>query len=337
MLKKIFLFILMIIIAVAAFAAYEFWRWQSSPVVMSEDKVDIRIPRGSSVKNVADILESKGIKTNPLIFTWYARYTGQAQQLKAGAYEVKKGQTGIDIITMIANGEVSRRSILFVEGWTYKQIRQAVAKHPDIQQTLANTDEATLMKSLGVPSEYPSMEGLLFPDTYVFAPGDSDIDILRQAYESGKKRLMAHWNSRSEGLPLKSPYEALILASIVEKETGHGEDRDRVAGVFVNRLKIKMPLQTDPTVIYGMGDKYQGRIRKVDLQTDTPWNTYTRNGLPPTPIASPGELALKATLHPEEHKFLYFVARGDGTSEFAENLAQHNRNVQQYILKKGKP
>lgn len=336
MLKKIFLFLLMITIAVAGFAAYEFWRWQSASVVMSEDKVDFRVPRGSSVKNVVDILESKGIKTNPLIFTLYARYTGQAQQLKAGAYEVKKGQTGIDIINMIANGEVSRRTVLFVEGWTYKQIRQALAKHPDIKQTLAEIDEKALMQQLGVPSEYPSMEGLLFPDTYVFAPGDNDIDILRQAYEAGKKRLMLYWNERSEGLPLKSPYEALILASIVEKETGHGEDRGRVAGVFVNRLKINMPLQTDPTVIYGMGDKYQGKIRKVDLQTDTPWNTYTRNGLPPTPIASPGELALKATLHPEPHKFLYFVARGDGTSEFAENLAQHNRNVQQYILKKGK-
>lgn len=337
MLKKIFLFLLLLVLAVGAFAGYEFWRWQSSPVGMTTDKVDIRIPRGSSVKDVADILEKNGVKTNPLIFTLYARYTGQASQLKAGAYEVKKGQTGMDILSMIANGEVSRRSILFVEGWTYKQIRQAVANHPDIQQTLSEQDESTLMKTLGVPSEYSSLEGLLFPDTYVFAPGDRDIDILRQAYEAGTKRLMAHWNSRSEGLPLKSPYEALILASIVEKETGHGEDRARVAGVFVNRLKIKMPLQTDPTVIYGMGDKYQGKIRKVDLQTDTPWNTYTRNGLPPTPIASPGELALKATLHPEEHKFLYFVARGDGTSEFAENLTQHNRNVQQYILKKGQP
>lgn len=336
MLKKAFLFLLAIMLAVVAFAAYEFWRWQTTPVGMSAEKVDIRIPRGSSVKDVADILASHDIKTNPLIFTLYARYTGQAQQLKAGTYEVKKGQTGQDVLKMIANGEVSRRSILFVEGWTYKQIRQAIANHPDIKQTLQGVDDKELLSKLGVPQEYTSVEGLLFPSTYVFAPGDSDIDIIKQAYEMGKKHLMNHWNNRSEGLPLKNPYEALILASIVEKETGHGEDRERVAGVFVNRLKINMLLQTDPTVIYGMGDKYQGKIRKIDLQTDTPWNTYTRSGLPPTPIASPGELALKATLHPEEHKFLYFVARGDGTSEFAENLTQHNRNVQQYILKKGK-
>ncbi|NOL48943.1 endolytic transglycosylase MltG [Pelistega europaea] len=332
-----FVFIAIIGGAVGA-AVYKLHHWQTTPVSLVSDRVDIDIPRGSSVKAVANLLEQQHIDVEPLIFTLYARYTGQATQIKAGAYEIKQGQTALDILNMMSNGDFSRRSVLFVEGWSYKQIRQAIAKHPDIKQTLGDMSDTELMSKLGVPeelNEHHSLEGLLFPDTYVFAPGDTDFDIIRRAYEEGHKRLLNYWDKRAEGLPLKSPYEALILASIVEKETGHGEDRAKIAGVFINRLRANMPLQTDPTVIYGMGDKYQGRIRKVDLQTDTPWNTYTRNGLPPTPIASPGLLALQATLHPDEHKFYYFVSRGDGTSEFAENLNQHNRNVQKFILKKG--
>lgn len=334
MLKKFLFLLIFLVLVIVGFAGYEVWHWQRTPVVMATDRVDLRIPRGSSVKAVADLLEQNQIKINPVIFVGYARYTGLAKQIKAGAYEIKQGQTGLDILNMMANGNFSQRSILFIEGWSYKQIQQAIQKHPDIKQTLAQTSESDLLKQLGAAEDVKSLEGLLFPDTYVFTPGDTDFDIIRRAYEEGHKRLMEQWNQRAEGLPLKSPYEALILASIVEKETGHGEDRARVAGVFINRLKANMPLQTDPTVIYGMGDKYQGRIRKVDLQTDTPWNTYTRSGLPPTPIASPGELALKATLHPESHKFYYFVSRGDGTSEFAEDLGKHNRNVQKFILKK---
>lgn len=334
MLKKLFFLLIFLILIIVGFATYQVWYWLHTPVVMQAERVDLQIPRGSSVRTVADILEQNHIKINPVIFIGYARYTGQAKQLKAGAYEIKQGQTGLDILNMMANGDFSRRSVLFVEGWSYKQIQQAIKSHPDIKQTLGDISEHELLTKLGASAEVQSLEGLLFPDTYVFAPGDSDFDIIRRAYEEGHKRLMEQWNQRVEGLPLKSPYEALILASIVEKETGHGEDRAKVAGVFINRLRANMPLQTDPTVIYGMGDKYQGRIRKIDLQTDTPWNTYTRNGLPPTPIASPGELALKATLNPEPHKFYYFVSRGDGTSEFAENLRQHNRNVQKFILKK---
>lgn len=340
--NKRFLFVLgllfVVIVAIAGFATYKVHQWQTQPVSLASERVDIEIPRGSSVKTVATLLEQHQIAIEPLIFTLYARYTGQATQIKAGSYEVKRGQTALDILNMMSNGDFSRRSVLFVEGWNYRQIRQAISNHPDIKQTLGNMSDAELMEKLGVPKELStaqSLEGLLFPDTYVFAPGDSDFDIIRRAYEEGQKRLLSYWDKRAEGLPLKSPYEALILASIVEKETGHGEDRAKIAGVFINRLRANMPLQTDPTVIYGMGEKYQGRIRKIDLQTDTPWNTYTRNGLPPTPIASPGLLALQATLHPDEHKFYYFVSRGDGTSEFAENLNQHNRNVQKFILKKG--
>ncbi|WP_159992048.1 endolytic transglycosylase MltG [Pelistega ratti] len=335
MLKKFFLLLVIMVCAIGAYIGYQVWQWHNVPVILKNSKIDLTIPKGSSVKTVADLLISNGVEINPTIFTLYTRYTGQATQLKAGAYEIREGQTSQAIVDMMANGEMSKRSIQFIEGWTYKQIRRAIEKHPDIVQTLGDISDTELLKLLDAPSSIQSMEGLLYPDTYIFVPGDSDKDIIRRAYTQGQQYLQQEWNKRAERLPLKSPYEALILASIVEKETGHGEDRGKVAGVFTNRLNKNMPLQTDPTVIYGMGDKYQGRIRKVDLQTDTPWNTYTRNGLPPTPIASPGLLALQATLHPNEHKFLYFVSRGDGTSEFAETLSQHNRNVQKYILKKG--
>ncbi len=337
MLKKIFFALIIIILTVSAGIAYKIWEWQTTPLQLSEERIDFTIPRGSSVRTVAELLAEHEVNVDPLIFTWYSRYTGQDKLLKAGAYEIKQGQTALDVLNMMASGDMSRRTILIVEGWSYKQIRAAIAANSDIQQTLSDLTDEQILERLNADPSIKSLEGLLYPDTYVFVPGDSDFDIVRRAYTEGQKRLYTAWEQRKAELPLQSPYEALILASIVEKETGHGEDRGKVAGVFVNRLNIKMPLQTDPTVIYGMGDKYQGRIRKVDLQTDTPWNTYTRNGLPPTPIASPGALALAATLNPEEHKYLYFVSKGDGTSAFAENLRDHNRNVQVYILKKGTP
>src|SRR5690606_637679 len=214
----------------------------------------------------------------------------------------------------------------------YQRIRQVLRESQAVKQTLEGVPDADLLKRLGAP--YDSPEGLFYPDTYVFAPGTSDFDILRRAYQAQQQLLDELWAERDPDLPLKSPYEALILASIVEKETGHSPDRQRVSGVFINRLRIGMPLQTDPTVIYGMGDDYQGRIRKRDLTADTPWNTYTRGGLPPTPIANSGRAALYAALHPEEHDFLYFVSRGDGTSQFSTNLAAHNRAVAKYILKR---
>lgn len=337
MLKKLFISFLILLLIAAGAIAYKVWTWQTMPLELSQEHIDFQIPRGSSVRTVADLLAKQDVDVDPFIFTWYSRYTGQDKLLKAGAYEIKRGQTALDVLNMMASGDMSRRTILIVEGWTYKQIRAAIAANSDIQQTLKETEDSEILQRLNVDPAITSLEGLLYPDTYVFVPGDSDFDIVRRAYTEGQKRLNKAWEQRQVDLPLKSPYEALILASIVEKETGHGEDRGKIAGVFTNRLNIKMPLQTDPTVIYGMGEKYQGRIRKVDLQTDTPWNTYTRNGLPPTPIASPGTLALEATLNPEQHKFLYFVSRGDGTSAFAENLRDHNRNVQVYILKKGTP
>ena len=208
------------------------------------------------------------------------------------------------------------------------QIRQALRSHPDVKQTLGDVSDEALMERLGSDIKHP--EGMFFPDTYIFTPGSTDFDLLRRAYQEGQRILDDTWAKRQADLPLSTPYEALVLASIVEKETGHGPERRRVAGVFTNRLKIGMLLQTDPTVIYGMGDAYQGRIRKRDLQTDTPWNTYTRAGLPPTPIAMPGKAALMAAVQPAATKALYFVARGDGSSHFSATLDEHNRAVNRY-------
>jgi UPF0755 protein len=241
----------------------------------------------------------------------------------------------------MANGEMTLRQVTLVEGWTLRQIRAALAQHPDIKQTLNDTSDAALLDRLGsnvtawlsahaVPTQYA--EGLFFPDTYMFSVGTSDLEILQRAARAQLSLIDQVWADRQTGLPLYSPYEALILASIVEKETARASDRARVSGVFINRLRIRMPLQTDPTVIYGMGLSYNGKIRKQDLQTDTPWNTYTRNGLPPSPIASAGKAALQAALKPEAHAFLYFVAKGDGSSAFSSTLPEHHKNVSIYIL-----
>ncbi len=321
------------VLLLAAGLAGKVWYWMKSPAPMSAEVIDYNVPRGSTIATVAQNMAAAGIQIEPYLFVMYARYTGQDRQLKAGAYEAKKGDTPVDLLSRMAAGQTSKSQFQIIEGWSYRQIRQTLKANPNIAQTLDKMSDTEILKALGAP--YDSPEGLFFPDTYVFVPGDSDMDILRRAYSEGQKRLAAVWDARDNDLPLKTPYEALILASIIEKETGHELDRNRVAGVFINRLEKKMLLQTDPTVIYGMKDAYRGVITRNDLTTDTPWNTYTRPGLPPTPIASPGLLSLQAAVHPERHRFLYFVSRGDGTSEFSENLRGHNRNVNTYILKKG--
>src|SRR5690606_28750143 len=259
-----------------------------------------------------------------------SRFSKLDRQIKAGAYEAKKGDTAWQLLERMAQGDMTLTRLTLVEGWTYRQICDALRADSNVRQTLDGVSDEELLQRLGAEQSHP--EGLFYPDTYVFTPGTSDYDILRRAYHAQMQQLEKLWADREADLPLSSPYEALILASIVEKETGHSADRARVAGVFINRLRIRMPLQTDPTVIYGMGDAYTGRIRKRDLQTDTPWNTYIRGGLPPTPIASSGLASLHAVLHPEKHKYLYFVSRGDGTSEFSETLVAHNRAVAKYIL-----
>lgn len=332
--KKVFLFVLLakIIISIAGLVAA--WHWTERPVKMTEERVDYIVEAGSTPRSVAREMKEAGIDIHEIPFIVLARLTGKDVQIQAGAYEAVRGDTPRTLLKRMASGDMLQTRITLIEGWTYQRIREALKNDTNIRQTLDGVDDAELLSRLGATADAP--EGLFYPDTYVFVPGTTDFDILRRAYQAQEQILNDAWEARAPDSPLTSPYQALVLASIVEKETGHSADRARVAGVFTNRLRIKMPLQTDPTVIYGMGDAYQGRIRKVDLQTDTPWNTYTRGGLPPTPISSVGRAALEAALHPEDHSYLYFVSRGDGTSEFSPNLAAHNRAVRKYILGRGK-
>lgn len=328
--KLIVLYLLLLVAIAATGLSAAAWYWVEHPVAMDSERVDYVVESGSRPRSIARLMNKSGIHINEMAFVALARLTGRDILLKAGAYEAVRGDTPRTLLERMANGDMTQTQITLVEGWTYQRIRQVLREDPQVKQTLSSTTDEELLKRLGAPETSP--EGLFYPDTYIFVPGSADFDILRRAYHAQKQLLNAVWADRDPQLPLKTPYEALILASIVEKETGHSADRDRVAGVFINRLRIGMPLQTDPTVIYGMGDAYQGRIRKTDLTTDTPWNTYTRGGLPPTPIASVGRAALLSVLHPETHKFLYFVSRGDGTSEFSSNLLDHNRAVSKFIL-----
>lgn len=297
---------------------------------MQRPVADYIVEQGSGPRKIATTMIDSGIALNPDVFVALARFTKKDKQLQAGAYEAKQGDTLWNMLERMVSGDMTQARLTLVEGWTYEHMREALQSDPNVRQTLTDTSESELLAKLGI--DYTYAEGLFYPDTYVFTPGTTDLDIFRRAYQAQHALLMSLWEQRDPNLPLKTPYEALILASIVEKETGHPADRARIAGVFMNRLRAGMPLQTDPTVIYGMGKLYKGVIRRSDLRTDTPWNTYTRNGLPPSPIANSGKAALEAVLKPEKHGFYYFVSRGDGTSEFSKNLAAHNRAVSKYIL-----
>ena len=327
-----FLATVMVAVVAAAGVGVAAWLWVSRPLHLAAERVDFVVDPGASPRSVARALNVAGVPVWEDGFVWLARLTGHDTRIKAGGYQAIRGDSPWLLLQRLARGDVNQRQITFVEGWTYRQIRQALRDNPDIKQTLEGVGDAEILRRLG--STATSMEGLVFPDTYLFTPGSDDFDLLRRAYQEGQRILAQTWEKRQPDAPVATPYEALILASIIEKETGHAPERMRVAGVFANRLRIGMPLQTDPTVIYGMGERYQGRIRRVDLQTDTPWNTYTRTGLPPTPIASPGRAALQAAVQPEQHKFLYFVSRGNGTSEFSTSLPEHNRNVSRFILRR---
>jgi UPF0755 protein len=332
LLKSLLWLIVLAVMTAAAVAGFAYY-WVNKPLELAQSTIDVRVPPGTGPAKVGQLLVNSGVVMPPQAFGWLARLTGQDRTIKAGGYQITQGDSLSDVLRRMAQGEVTQRQVAFIEGWTIAQIMGALAAHPDVDQTLDPNlllDQKALASHLG--SAQPWLEGLVFPDTYVFSVGTSDYEILQQALQSQENVTQAAWQRRVENLPLKSPYEALILASIVEKETGQADERRRIAGVFINRLRKGMPLQTDPTVIYGMGDRYQGRIRKADLQRDTPWNTYTRPGLPPTPIAAASRASLEAALNPEEHDFYYFVAKGDGTSVFAKNLRDHNRNVAKYIL-----
>ncbi|MDC8756968.1 endolytic transglycosylase MltG [Janthinobacterium fluminis] len=320
-------FLSSMVAAVAAGAGFAYWAQQ--PITEGDEAaIEFTIVPGSGAHAAGQQIAEAGVPIEPLLFNLLARVTAKSGKLKAGSYELKPGTTPMRLITQLARGEFVQESLTIIEGWTFKQMRLAMAAHKGLKHDTAELSDLALMAK--ITPAYQRPEGLFFPDTYLFAKGASDLQIFRQAHTMLIQRLNEAWEKRDPALPYKNPYEALTMASIVEKETGQKSERSMIAGVFVNRLKIGMLLQTDPTVIYGMGDRYEGKIRKRDLETDTPYNTYTRGGLPPTPIALPGVQSLTAALAPARTDALYFVARGDGTSQFSANLPDHNRAVNQY-------
>ena len=328
--NKLFLFVVLPIIVAIAGAIAAAYYWVNHPLNLPAAKVDILVPKGATPASIALQLNLAGIEVSAPAFVLMARLSELDTKLKAGGYQIIQGDTPLKVLRRMAMGDVTSRQLTIVEGWNLRQIRAALAQHPDVKQTIHEVSDADLLTQVGIDAPYA--EGLFFPDTYIFPIGTTDLEILQRAARAQQQILDRAWTARQEDLPLRNAYQALILASIVEKETGRASDRARIAGVFINRLRLNMPLQTDPTVIYGMGEAYQGKIRKKDLQTDHPWNTYTRGGLPVSPISSVGQASLTAALNPEKHEFLYFVSRGDGSSAFARSLSEHNKNVAQYIL-----
>lgn len=313
----------------AALLAGALGYYATRPLSLPALPFEFSINQGSSLKAAARQLQQTGVLPNDWPFVWLARALGKTTQIKAGNYELEVAPTPLELLNMMTQGRVSQSELSIIEGWTFNQLRETLNANPAIRHDTAGLSEAEIMQRLGAPKG--QAEGLFFPDTYYFAGGTSDLALLKRAYQTMQKHLLENWQTRAPGLPLESPYQALILASIVEKETGQAKDRAMIAGVFINRLRIGMLLQTDPAVIYGMGEKYTGKIHKNDLLADTPYNTYTRAGLTPTPIALPGLAALQAALHPAKTNALYFVARGDGSSEFSGTLEQHNRAVNHYL------
>lgn len=325
MLKKIVITIIVLSIAFAG--AITFWAGQ--PILGDgQPVIEFSVKSGSGVRGATQQIADAGVPVPPIFLELLARITGKGTKIKAGSYELKPGTTPLKLIDQLVRGEFAQESLAIIEGWTFKQMRQAIADHKALKHDTAAMSEQDLLAKIA--PDFRKAEGLFFPDTYLFAKGSSDLQIYKQAHALLMKRLNDAWAKRDPSLPYKSPYEALIMASIVEKETGQKSERDMIAGVFVNRLRQGMLLQTDPTVIYGMGDQYRGNIRKHDLQTDTAYNTYTRAGLPPTPIALPGAAALAAAFNPANTDALYFVSRGDGSSHFSNNLSDHNQAVNKY-------
>ena len=304
------------------------WWWLHAPMPMGDAALELEIEPGTTPRGVARNVQAAGVRVDARVMYAWFRLSGQDRLIKAGNYEIPPGTTPYGLLQKLARGEESLRALTLVEGWNFRQVRAALARDDTLKPDTAALSDAAIMELLERPGVHP--EGRFFPDTYTYANGSSDVAVLRRALHAMDRRLEAAWSQRDSDTPLKSAEQALILASIVEKETGRASDRGLVAGVFANRLRVGMLLQTDPTVIYGMGENFDGNIRKKDLQTDTPWNTYTRAGLPPTPIAMPGKASLLAAVHPERTRALYFVAKGGGASHFSESLPEHNRAVNRY-------
>jgi UPF0755 protein len=322
------------LLAVAVLLGFCMLGWAAwfafTPLHLKTSDLDFSIQPGSALRSAARQIQAAGVDMPPWQFVLLGRVLGKASTIKAGSYEVGQGVTPWQLLAQITAGDFSQSEIVFVEGWTFAQIRALLDADPGLRHDSAGLSESQIMGRIGAPELHP--EGWFFPDTFLYAKGSSDLAVLKRSWRMMDKQLQAVWTQRSPESPLKSPYEALILASIIEKETGRAEDRPRIGAVFNNRLRMGMLLQTDPTVIYGLGDEFKGNLKKEHLLRDGPFNTYTRPGLPPRPIAMAGMGALMAAVNPAKSDDLYFVARGNGTSQFSRNLAEHNRAVQKYQL-----
>ena len=330
-LRLVLVFAVFVAISTALATGY----WLTRPLPIAGDVVELSIEPGRTPRDIADDWVHAGVRTSPLALYQWFRWSGRARLIRAGSYEISAGTTPMHLLDKMVRGDQTLATVRLNEGWTFRQIRAELARADALKPTIATMSDADVMTAIGAPGVSP--EGRFQPDTYAYSKGSNDVVVLKRAYRAMERHLVDAWNERDPATPLRSADEALTLASIVEKETGVVGDRGKVAGVFVNRLRIGMPLQTDPTVIHGLGTAFDGNLRKRDLVTDTPYNTYTRPGLPPTPIAAPGNAALLAAVHPEATKALYFVARGDGSSEFSETLAEHNRAVNRYQRKIATP
>lgn len=329
-LRKILGFSIIIISFVLGWQLWEYDIFNNIPLNVPEQGQKINIRPGTPFKAVTRSLARNKIIKKPHLLEWSARLQGKAARIQAGEYYISPGMLPAQFLDMLVSGKVVQYSFTIVEGWNVRQLLNALRENPDIEHNLQVSKAAQLMPLLGLDEKHA--EGWFFPDTYHFVRGTSDIALLKRAYTAMQVQLDAQWQQRESGLPYTSPYQALIMASIIEKETGIAEERQQIAGVFVRRLQKGMRLQTDPTVIYGIGESYDGNIRRKDLRTDTPYNTYTRSGLPPTPIAMPGLAAIHAALHPAEGNSLYFVASGGGAHVFSPTLEQHNEAVIKYQL-----
>ncbi len=314
-------------------AAVLAWRWLDRPLTLASPSVELSIESGTAPREVAEAWVKAGVMTDPKILYQWFRWSGQSRRIRAGSYEIDSGTSPRQLLAKMVQGDETLEKLRFAEGSTLRQLRAALAGAPHLQHRSRDMSEAELMQALDQPGV--AGEGRFFPDTYAYSRGVSDLTLLRRAEATMQRRLDAVWSQRAPDTPLRNPQEALILASIVEKESGPKDDPGLVAGVFLNRLRIGMPLQSDPTVIYGLGEAFDGNLRKRDLLADGAYNSYTRPGLPPTPIAMPSQRSLQAVTQPTPTKALYFVARGDGSSHFSDNLADHNRAVNIYQRKAG--
>ena len=300
----------------------------ATPLAVARLPAEVEIPRGAGLRTAIEQLEKGGVAVRPIQFEALARALGKERDIKAGNYQLQQALTPLELLKKLTRGDVTQAEVRLIEGWTFAQFRAALDASPDLRHDTRGIDDTELLGRVGAAEPHP--EGLFFPDTYLFAKGASDVAVLRRAYRAMQRHLAEEWARRDENIPYRSPYDALIMASIIEKETGKAGERDLIGGVLANRMRIGMRLQVDPTIIYGLGASFDGNLKRDHLTDDGPYNTYTRAGLPPTPIAMPGLASLRSAMRPGKTDALYYVSRGDGSSQFSRTLEEHNRAVSKY-------